>query len=639
MRRSFGAMILGLALAALLGFGSMAVASEAILSFGSMVRISEKGELTVTETIVVRAEGNLIRRGIYRDFPTTYRDREGRTVRVPFKVERVLRDGKPEGWHTEGVSNGVRVYIGSKDVILPPGRYRYDVTYRTARQVGFFDRHDEIYWNVTGNGWALPIASAACRIYLPKGGHFTKLDAFTGPMGSTGRDAKFKIDDDGSALFWTTKPLGPYEGLTVAAAFPKGIVRNVPPKVLGLTARLWRALSYALGALAVGFLFITWYRVGRDPERGTVIPRFYPPEGLSPPMARALIRMGFDHKCLACAIVDAAVKGFVTIDRAGRNYLITLKAEDMRSLPRELAVVLANLFTMGTKEISLVQGEHQRLRNALTAMKGLAEDQLEGTYYRSNTIPWLGGVLLSLLSVGALMASALDVQEGLGLFMGLWLTGWTVGVLVLGINVIGAWRGFRSYRSFRSFFKALFLTLFFLPFLAGELFGIYILQSVLGPVPTGQIILLGTLCGVFKGLMKAPTREGRRLMDELEGFKMFLAITEKDRLDRLNPPEMSLQTFESYLPYAMALDVENRWSERFSQMAQEAASRGEISHAYVPLWYHGNLMDLGRDFGESLSSGLAASIASASTPPGSSSGFGGGGSSGGGGGGGGGGGW
>jgi uncharacterized membrane protein len=119
---------------------------------------------------------------------------------------------------------------------------------------------------------------------------------------------------------------------------------------------------------------------------------------------------------------------------------------------------------------------------------------------------------------------------------------------------------------------------------------------------------------------------------------MYLDTAEQDRLERMQSPQLTPEVFETFLPYAFALGVENSWCDRFAkELPEELEKRG----GYQPNWYSGRsrglntLGHLGSDFNSSFST----AIASASSPPGSSSGSGGGGSSGGGGGGGGGGGW
>jgi uncharacterized membrane protein len=147
------------------------------------------------------------------------------------------------------------------------------------------------------------------------------------------------------------------------------------------------------------------------------------------------------------------------------------------------------------------------------------------------------------------------------------------------------------------------------------------------------IIFLITL---FFYLIQAPTVSGRKMMDEIEGLKMFMEVAEKNRLNMLNPPEKTPQLFEQLLPYAIALGVENAWGKQFETIIAQAIERKE----YNPTWYVGSTMFDAHMITSSLGSSLSSSLSSSSTPPSSSSsGSGGGGSSGGGGGGGGGGGW
>ena len=155
---------------------------------------------------------------------------------------------------------------------------------------------------------------------------------------------------------------------------------------------------------------------------------------------------------------------------------------------------------------------------------------------------------------------------------------------------------------------------------------------------TATLVTMGFLNALFYRLLKAPTQSGRKIMDQIEGFKLYLSVAEKERLNLLNPPEKTPELFERYLPYALALDVENAWSEQFAEVLARA---GTESQPYSPVWYSGSSWDSFHtsSFADSLGSSFAGAISSSSTAPGSSSGSGGGGSSGGGGGGGGGSGW
>ena len=144
-----------------------AAAAERVTDFHSTIEIGADGVLTVHERISVEVEGREIRRGILRDFPTDYHDRFGNRVSVPFDVVRVTRDNLPEAYALEGLANGKRIRIGRAEVLLSRGTHTYEITYRTARQIGHFADHDELYWNVNGTGWTFPFDHISAEVLLP----------------------------------------------------------------------------------------------------------------------------------------------------------------------------------------------------------------------------------------------------------------------------------------------------------------------------------------------------------------------------------------------------------------------------------------------------------------------------------------
>ncbi|NNK86408.1 MAG: DUF2207 domain-containing protein, partial [Desulfobacterales bacterium] len=206
----------------LLAASTFAREPERIINFTSQIQISLDGSMTVTESITVYASGNQIKRGIYRDFPTRYKARQGNTIHVGFKVLDVLRDGQPEGYHLKSLSNGIRVYIGRKNRMLQPGEYNYTLTYYTNRQLGFFPEFDELYWNVTGNGWSFPIERAEAIVKLPFDAEVIDYTGYTGPQGARGRNFIVDKDESGNIHFITNRMLRPREGLTIAVSWPKG---------------------------------------------------------------------------------------------------------------------------------------------------------------------------------------------------------------------------------------------------------------------------------------------------------------------------------------------------------------------------------------------------------------------------------
>ncbi|CAN0511662.1 unnamed protein product, partial [Phaeothamnion confervicola] len=165
-----------------------------------------------------------IKRGILRDFPTSYANEDGTRVEVDFDVHGVTRDGVSEAYAVERLSNGYRVRIGSADKMLDRGAHTYIIKYRTSRQIGFFHDVDELYWNATGTGWTMPIEMAEARITLPENVPFRQSALYTGPQGARDKDATVVSQDGGTIVFRTTRPLPARHGLTVAAGWEKGLI-------------------------------------------------------------------------------------------------------------------------------------------------------------------------------------------------------------------------------------------------------------------------------------------------------------------------------------------------------------------------------------------------------------------------------
>jgi uncharacterized membrane protein len=152
----------------------------------------------------------------------------------------------------------------------------------------------------------------------------------------------------------------------------------------------------------------------------------------------------------------------------------------------------------------------------------------------------------------------------------------------------------------------------------------------------GALLVACAIAGIGFPWLKAPSRSGRKTMDQIEGFREYLSVAEEDRLNALHQPAKTPELFEKFLPYAIALDCQNAWAAKFAGVLAAAGTA-----AAATSWYVGD-RDWSSDpvsFADHLGGSLASTLSSSSTEPGSSSGSGGGGSSGGGGGGGGGGGW
>ncbi len=622
-------------------FPSSPYAKELIKEFRSDLWIQGDASLMVREKITVISEGNQIRRGIFRDFPTDYKDTQGNQYRVGFEVEKVTRNGQLEPFHTERHSNGVRVYIGDKDVLITNGEHRYTITYRTTRQIGFFDGLDELYWNVTGNGWVFDIEKASARIHLPDGANIRNYTAYTGYQGEKGKAFETREYVDG-VEFFTTKPLRPNEGLTIAVSWPSGFVaKPTDAEKLGYLLADNRILFVGIVGLLVLIVYylLVWWRVGRDPTAGTIIPFFEPPDGYSPAAMRYIRNMGFDNKVFSAAILSMAVKGYLTIEEDGSRSYVLKRTGKKAPLSMGERAIANRFFKFEDDELELKQKNRVIIQSARRSLKEWLRTEYEKTYFNNNRQYFLPGAGLSLVVIILMIVWAKD--PGTAAFISIWLAGWTAGVYFI------LRRGYRAFLEFwngknpLSGIGAIILFAMALPFLGGEAAGLMFLVEATSPAAAVLFLLIQVVNLCFYHLLKAPTLLGRKMLDRFAGFADFLSVAEKDRMNFFNPPERTPELFERFLPYAIALDVENAWAEQFSNSfanAQEAPSQGP---AYRPSWYRGqhfNPTNLA-GFSSSLGQGFTSAISSAATAPGSSSGSSGGGSSGGGGGGGGGGGW
>jgi hypothetical protein len=629
---------IALALATLLGALDPALAVERILRFVSDVMVEHNGDLAVTETIAVQAEGNQIRRGILRDFPTVYRRRDGARVVVDFDVRSVTRDGAPEPWSSEHLSNGVRLRIGSADRLLGNGRHEYVIRYPTSRQIGFFADYDELYWNATGTGWTFAIDQAEARISLPEAVPFRQAAFYTGPQDARGQDAAIVEQRPGHIVFRTTRPLPARNGLTVAAAWPKGVVTPTDAsQKAGWLLRDNGALAVGLAALVlvIAYYLVAWLAVGRDPPRGVVIPLFAPPEGMSAAGVRYVDKMGFDNRAFSAAIIDLGVNGHIKLTDHGRQTQIE-RRQGGKPIGRPEQALSAKLFSSSASTLLLTQANHEKIGKAKGALKAGLEELYKNRLFANNYF-WSGlGVVVVAIAITALtvaVAWSYGADDAPGAIAGMLIP---IIPVALGAGMLGS--GWRLHSGGR-----LRETLGIAVILVATAIGLGVMYfNSRGPVEALPALVpaaLTALAALAFGWLQAPTPEGRKVMDQIDGLREYLSVAEEERLEYLNPPDKTPELFERFLPYAVALDVENSWAKRFAGVLAAAAAAGAAGQA-ASTWYSGERGSDPVSLADRVGSELASTIASASTAPGSSdSGSSGSGSSGGGGGGGGGSGW
>ena len=561
-----------------------AQADERILEFHSDIVVRQDGWIEVTETITVTAEGQRIRRGIYRDFPTRYRDRLGNSYEVVFEPRAVLRDNAGEDFHAERLGNGFRVYFGHSNRLLDPGRHTYVFRYRASRTLGFFADHDELYWNVTGFDWAFPIDRASATVSFDFGIAPAQLthEAYTGPYGAAGRDYSSYVDSEQRVHFEANAPLSPVNGLTIVVGWPKGYIAE-PTNLQRLGWLLNDNLNLLIALAGLILLLIyyipVWRYFGKDPDEGVIVTRYEPPAGFSPASLRYVRQMYYDNKVMTAAVVNLAVKGYLRINATeGSEGFFGIGAQEPEhsltrtnpgSDPPPLAAGEKELYDALFAEgdtVVLENEHHELLGQARNAHRKSLKADYKRHYFRTN----------GLLNVPAAL-----------IFVAATVLALAQGPTILTLAVI--------------------------------------------------VVMVFVMAG-FALIMKRPTMLGRKLLDEMLGFKDYLEVAEKDEMNLRNPPEKTPELFERYLPFALALGVDLLWAEKFARVLS-AVERPD-GGTYRPVWYNGSwsVTNLAGSTSQ-LSSSLNSSISSSVMPPGSSSGSGGGGFSGGGAGGGGGGGW
>lgn len=576
--------------------------NDRITSFDSKIKIHKDGQIEVTETITIanfsdESSNNTIKRGITRDFPTRYTTKTGFFSTVPFKLQSITRNGEKENFRIEKLSNGYRVFCGRSDYFLEDGIHKYVLQYTTAKQVKFHDSTDEFYWNVTGNGWIFSIDKASCEILFPDGSTLTDMQCYTGLQGDPSQNCKSGSASGNFARFQTNKRLESYQGLTVSVSIKKGIL--VPPNLLDQILNFTLDNKLLVGLLLfVILLFLSlyrhWQKVGKDPKQGVVIPEFTPPAGLSPADVGYIYHQEYNDKLLSAALIDLAIQKKLQIQVEREGVLIKSnvykffapEANQNNDIPRDYSMY--SKYGFDASEMFGITIERGKYNPEFKKISSSFKSHIDSKILSENK--------------GNKSKGYLSLNQG---YIGL-------GLFLLILAIIGCF---------------VYITIVKPP----TLHIIYIVSLL----AIGMIIQI-----IFMRIIKAYSLEGRMMADKILGFKMYMETTEKNQLNLLNPPEENIQLFEKYLPYAIALGIENAWSDRFKKIVEESIANG-YRPSYLSMSQHNSFSEGSQSFASVFGSGLSNTVSSASTPPSSSSssGGGGGGFSGGGGGGGGGGGW
>jgi uncharacterized membrane protein YgcG len=497
------------------------------------ILVDPDGRVEVTETIHAQFIGSW--HGLYRTIPVEYVTPQGMNYSLFLNLERITDgSGAPLRYESsrEGRYRKLKIYVpGAEDA-----RKTIVIEYQVLDALRFWENYDELYWNVTGDEWDVPIEDATARVVLPEGTTGIRVNAYTGAYGSTASNADTEIAGNGVEVR-LRRPLGYHEGFTAAVAWDKGFVRE-PSKFDRVTLFLRSNWVFLFPVAAFVWLFWLWYTRGRDPRRGPIAAQYTPPEGLTPGEAGTLVDNSANMRDINATIVDLAVRGFLRIEEKQSEHLMGLWSDkdytfrllkprqEWSTLKDHERKLLDGLFPDGVDVMDLSE-LHNRFYTALPSIRSdLFNALVLRGYYRrrpdSVRQAWIGrGVIIS---------------------------------------VIIAWGGARS----------------------GAHFGMAPLPFVLAGILTGAVIC------AFGWFMTAHTAEGVDALAHVLGFEDFLNHVEADRFNRTDKtPEM----FEKFLPYAMALGVEKNWSKAFQGLYTQPPQwySGSFGSAFFPALLVNNL--------------------------------------------------
>jgi len=512
--------ILALLVVVLLSASASSAAGAArsfwIEEFAADIVVGADGVIDVHENIRFVFDGSF--RGIYRDIPVRYRDNLGFDYRLRLRVVSVTGgEGEPLRHESSNSSGGRRrltVYVpGAQDAART-----VRIHYRVQRALRFFPEHDELYWNVTGNDWGVPIHQARAHVTLPRGLEAPpRVAAYLGVYGNRS-DESFSRRVSGSEVDVRTEaPLEAGEGLTIVVGWEKGVVAE--PSAVEEAQWLLRDNWPLLIPVAVFFLMLTiWRHYGRDPDVGrSVMPMYHPPTDLTPAELGALVDEKVNQRDIVATVVDLAVRGYLRIEEETKDGWISDS-------------IITTFEKLKPADAELKPHERETYEGLFEAGDRVTIDDLENEFYeRLGDIR--GHVYKGLVAAGFFRSSPHNVR---------------VAWLVLGIVVAAA----------------------------GLPAGI-VLQR---PAVAIAAVVSGVIIMIFSRAMPARTRLGRHKWYEIKGFEEFLGRTEGDRLREM---DVDMSKFETYLAFAMALGVAEQWGRAFEGLLQQAPSwYASTAHAH-----------------------------------------------------------
>jgi uncharacterized membrane protein len=344
--------------------------AEEIKNFSALYSIQKDGTVNVQERIQYDF-GTALKHGIYRTTPLVKTNEDNKKFRMTVSDVRVT-DEKFAAYTVADSSteDELNLRIGDADRTIS-GIHMYTIQYTVSGALTYYSDHDEFYWNVTGNGWVVPITRSSGTVQFPETipESDIKMKCFTGQQGSTQSQCG-SVYLTGAATMASSSQLGVSDGLTIVVSFPKNIVEVLEPspvieKVMSAREQLIAAIISVIMIVAgflwyIGlplFIIIRWYRVGRDPKPtvGVATAWFEPPKTksgrlLTPGETGTLIDEEAGMKEITATIVDLARRGYMKIVEVKKKEFVLNKLKaysDDKTLEKHERELLSGLFEKG----------------------------------------------------------------------------------------------------------------------------------------------------------------------------------------------------------------------------------------------------------------------------------------------------
>lgn len=554
-------------------------AQEKILKFDSKIHIEKSGVIQVIENITIKAEGDKFQRGLLRILPLLRKDKDGNSIDVEYQINSIKKNGNVEKYFTRNDAGEWKIYIGEETVFLEPGIYDYQISYSAPYQVGYFENYDEIYWNVTGNGWNFPIDKVSCQIMLPgENNKFENVFCYTGLSGSKASDCISSLNENKMIASFHGSNLKNYEGLTVATSFAKGIVD--PPTTSQQSFAFYKQIKVYLWSIVYGFgmlifFFFSWKKNGKDPSKQTIIPEYRPPFGWSPAIIGYVYNREANDKSYMASLINIAVKGAMKISSTvskgiftnNIKYEIEVKNRTIPNLSLEEAASFKHLSKTDKTIMNSTNYKIFEKSNNFWFTSVVSQIKLTDFYQNNTKKKWIGfGVFILFTSLFIILSSNNNSSD------------FFTFLILVGLNaLLVCWYAYTDkYLILKVLLVCLTLPLTFFIIIAKTI-SLNERQDVIIPLIVAIIFIA---CIVYVLTIGKYTIKGVEAIAKIEGFKLYLETAEKDRMNMLNPPELTPQLFEELFPYAIALGVEIIWGKQFERVLEMAK--------YNPEWCQGD---------------------------------------------------